>query len=127
MIAPLHYSSMAHRIVTRFTAADAALVASAAAVAHVATSAFVRGATLDAARDRLGRPASTLPSVRTLADDDRRAILAAQLELRAIGRNLNQLTRLAHRGQVDLAQLGPIVADLSAGVEELAVQLGTRP
>lgn len=127
MTAGHHRALKAHRIVTRFTAADAALVASAAAAAHIATSAFVRGAALDAARDWLGRSAPTLPPARTLADDDRRAILAAQLDLRAIGRNLNQLTRLAHHGQLDLAQLGPVVADLSASVEEHALQLGTRP
>ncbi len=115
------------RIDVRMTVTDRAHVQRAAAALGLRPSQYVRAVVLQALAARAGdnspRPAVTIAR---LGDDDRAAILAAQLEIRRVGTNLNQLTRLAHRGQLDLGYLAPVIRELAAALEDLAVRLGAH-
>lgn len=115
------------RMDVRMTPTDRAHVHRAARALGLRPSQYVRAAALDALADnREGSSPRLAVTVTRIAEDDRAAILAAQLDLRRVGTNLNQLTRLANLGQVDLAQLGLVVAELAAAVEDLATQLGAH-
>lgn len=122
-----HHDTRMCRLDVRMTPTDRARVHRAAGARGLRPSQFVCAVVLDALADRHDGSASfSVVTVARLSDDDRTAILAAQLDLRRVGTNLNQLARLAHRGLVDLAQLGPVVAELAARVEDFATQLGGR-
>lgn len=114
------YSRLSH-IDTRFTNADRALVERAATAASLPLSAFVRGAAVDEARRRLGYPVVTQTLI---SDEDRAALDTARLEVKRVGVNLNQMTRLAHHGLLDLGLLGPAVKDLAAAYIDLVDLLG---
>nr|WP_188042374.1 plasmid mobilization relaxosome protein MobC [Microbacterium sp. ANT_H45B] len=109
------------------TVTDRARVHRAAGALGLRPSQYVRAVVREALaarpEDNSPRPALTITR---LGDDDRAVILAAQLEIRRVGTNLNQLARLAHRGELDLEHLGPIVRELATVVEDLAVKLGAH-
>lgn len=117
-------AALMQRLDVRFTADDHAIVLRAAAAAGIKPSQFVRAAAVDAAEQRCTALAPSNGHPTSLRDADRVIILGAQRELRRVGVNLNQLTRLAHRGELDLQQLAPVVERLAEHIESFAQQLG---
>lgn len=113
----------------RFSEAEDALVERAAALDGLTPSAFIRGASVDAARERLGLPperrdraaGATPPQ---LSPEDRAARDALRVETKRVGVNLNQLVRLAYRGVIDLGELHPLVEEWAAQTEQLVALLG---
>lgn len=114
--------SRPQRIDTRFSDAELALVERVARRRGLAPSAFVRGAACAAANTMEGRapdeavnaPVAALPS---LTPEQVAIIDATRVEVKRAGVNLNQLVRAAHRGELDLGALSPVI-------EELAEQVG---
>lgn len=116
------------RIDTRFSNAELALVEKVAAWRGLPPSAFVRGAALAAAKRMEGhglnedeaasRPPSSLTAGQVLAID------SARIEVKRVGVNLNQLTRLGHHGVMDLGVLGAVVEELAQHYGRLVNALG---
>ncbi|MEG0298712.1 MAG: hypothetical protein RSB13_03845 [Aurantimicrobium sp.] len=113
----------------RFSEAEHALVERSAASYGLTPSAFVRGAAVDAAREQQGLPperrgqaAGATPPQLTA---DAVAVLGAlRTEVKRVGVNLNQQTRLAHHGVIDLRQVGPTVEEVAALCEQVVALLG---
>ena len=118
------------RIDTRFSNAELALVEKVAKWRGLRPSAFVRGAALAAAKRMEGHGVnenaseSVVPS--SLAGDQVLVIDAARVEIKRVGVNLNQLTRLAHQGVVDLGPLTAVIEDLAQRHERMVDALGGR-
>lgn len=92
-------------------------------------SAFIRGASVDAARERLGLPperrdraaGATPPQ---LSPEDRAARDTLRVDTKRVGVNLNQLVRLAYQGVIDLRQIGPTVEEAVALCKQAVALLG---
>lgn len=118
------------RIDTRFSNAELDLVEKVAKWRGLPPSAFVRGAALAAAKRMEGHgpgehtSASVVPS--SLTGDQVLVIDAARVEVKRVGVNLNQLTRLAHQGVVDLGQLTAVIEELAQQHERMVDALGGR-
>ena len=116
------------RIDTRFSNAELALVEKVAGWRGLPPSAFVRGAALAAAKRIEGHgpdeeeTASRDPS--SLTADQVMAIDSARIEVKRVGVNLNQLTRLGHHGVLDLGVLGTVVEELAQHYGRLIDTLG---
>ncbi len=113
----------------RFSEADDVLIVRAAALDGLTPSAQIRGASVDAARERLGLPpeqrgqaAGAMPP--QLTADAVAALNALRTEVKRVGVNLNQQTRLAHHGVIDLRQVGPEVKEAAALCEQVVALLG---
>lgn len=113
----------------RFSEADDVLIVRAAALDGLTHSAFIRGASVDAARERLGLPperrdraaGATPPQ---LSPEDRAARDALRVDTKRVGVNLNRLVRLADQGVIDLGELRPVVEEWAAQTEQLVSLLG---
>ncbi|KQN88987.1 hypothetical protein [Arthrobacter sp. Leaf69] len=104
-----------HRIDTRFSEAELALVEKVATWRGLPPSAFVRGAALAAAKQAEGhsRDGATVPPPVVLTAVQLRVLDAARVDVRRVGVNLNQLSRLAHKRELDLGALAPVVDELA--------------
>ena len=115
----------------RFSEAEHALVERSAASHGLTPSAFIRGASVDAAREQQGLPpeqrgraaGATPPQ---LSPEDRAARDALRVETKRVGVLLNQLVRLGHQGRLDLGELRPVVEAMAAVQQEYSEQLGGR-
>lgn len=112
----------------RFSEAEDALVERSATSYGLTPSAFIRGASVDAAREQQGLPperrdraAGATPPQLTA---DAAAVNALRTDVKRVGVNLNQLTRLAHHGVIDLRELHPVVEEWAAQTEQLVAMLG---
>ena len=115
------------RIDTRFEPKDRALVERAASAAGLPVSAFVRGAVVDEARKRLGygtEEGAQVAMPPKLSPEDRATLDAARGEVKRVGVLLNQQTRLAHRGVIDLGALAPLIEGLAQQQDDLIELLG---
>lgn len=112
----------------RFSEAEDALVERSAMRYGLTPSAFIRGASVDAARKQQGLPperrdraAGAMPPQLTA---DAAALNVLRTDVKRVGVNLNQLTRLAHQGVIDLGELHPVVEEWAAQNEQLVALLG---
>ncbi len=113
----------------RVTAKEAELVEAAASHAGLPTAGYVRATLLDATRrSHTIHPGSvdSQGSARSLAEDDRRLVDALRGEIHRCGVNLNQLVRLAHRGEIHSAALARSISDLAALCRSAIEELGGR-
>ncbi|NLS07121.1 mobilization protein [Rhizobium sp. P32RR-XVIII] len=105
----------------RFAASELVAVEEAAERAGMTLSAFIRSLTLDGA--------GVLPF---LTEEDRAVFDLLHRDIRAIGVNLNSLTRLAHQRTVPieisnvLQDFQPVVAALALELRRLAARSGRR-
>lgn len=113
----------------RFSEAEDALVERSATSYGLTPSAFIRGASVDAAREQQGLPperrdraAGVMPP--QLTADAVAALGALRTEVKRVGVNLNQQTRLAHHGVIDLRQIGPTVEEVASLCEQVVALLG---
>jgi hypothetical protein len=110
------------RIDTRFSCDELALVEKVATWRGVPPSAFVRGAALAAAKraeGHGGRAGAAAPPPDVLTADQLRVLDAARVDVKRVGVYLNQLSRLGHRGVLDLGALGPVVDELAEHYERM--------
>jgi hypothetical protein len=111
------------RIDTRFSGAELVLVEKVAAWRGLRPSAFVRGAALAAARQAEGRgrggAGAVVPPPAVLTESQLRVLDAARVEVKRVGVDLNQLSRLGHRGVLDLGSLAPVVDALAERYERM--------
>lgn len=124
-VAPKARSS---RIDTRFEAEELRRVQKVAKWAGLPPSAFVRAAAMRAVHEAEGHrnvvpgpvtaPAPAGPAV------DPVELHRARVEVGRVGTNLNQLTRLAHRGDLDLGELAPVLDELRTQLDEMTALLG---
>ena len=118
------------RIDTRFSNAELDLVEKVAKWRGLPPSAFVRGAALAAAKrmegHKPGENASASVVASSLTGDQVLVIDAARVEVKRVGVNLNQLTRLAHQGVVDLGHLTAVIEELAQHHERMVDALGGR-
>ncbi|MET4581572.1 hypothetical protein ABIE21_001062 [Conyzicola nivalis] len=119
-----------HRIDTRFSESELAMVERVARRNGLAPSAFVRGAACDAANALEGRPPveQNRPalSAATLTAAQLAIIDAARIEVKRIGVNLNQLVRASHQGDFDLGALTPVIEALVVEVVRAISLLGGK-
>lgn len=104
------------RIDTRFSEAELALVEKVATWRGLPPSAFVRGAALAAAKQAEGHggaDGAAVPPPTVLTAVQLQVLDAARVDVKRVGVNLNQLSRLGHRGVLDLGSLAPVVDDLA--------------
>lgn len=122
--------SRSRRIDTRFSNAELALVEKVAGWRGLPPSAFVRGAALAAAKRLEGHgpdeEGGTSFGPSSLTADQVLVVDAARVDVKRVGVNLNQLTRLSHLGVVDLGMLAPVVEQLAEHCERLVDALGGR-
>ncbi|QDW28596.1 hypothetical protein FFF93_001445 [Arthrobacter sp. KBS0702] len=117
------------RIDTRFSAAELALVEKVATWRKLPPSAFVRGAALAAAKKAEGYgggAGAAEPSPAALTEGQLRALDAARVDVKRVGVNLNQLSRLGHRGVLDLESLAPVVDALAELYERMVDALSGK-
>lgn len=118
------------RIDTRFSAAELALVEKVAMWRDLPPSAFVRGAALAAAKQAEGHGAggagAAVPPPTVLTAVQLGVLDATRIEVKRVGVNLNELSRLRHRGVLDLGALAPVVDELSEHYERLVDALSGK-
>lgn len=118
------------RIDTRFSEAELASVEKVATWRGLPPSAFVRGAALAAAKKAEGHgsggamPAVPPPIVRTAPQ--LKVLDVARVDVKRVGVNLNELSRLGHRGVLDLGALAPVVDELAEHYERLVDALSGK-
>lgn len=118
-----------HRIDTRFSEAELALVEKVAAWRDLPPSAFVRGAALAAAKRAEGhgsRDGAAVPPPVVLTAVQLKVLDAARVDVKRAGVNLNQLSRLGHRGVLDLGPLAPVVDQLADHYERMVSVLSGK-
>lgn len=117
-----------HRIDTRFDEDELRRVRKVAGWRRLVPSAFVRTVTMDAVYAAEGHRKDVADPVEVaapqVAPETVAELHAMRTEWRRVGVNLNQLVRLANRGQLDLADLRPVVEELRAQVDEVVGTLG---
>ncbi|MDO5535068.1 MAG: MobC family plasmid mobilization relaxosome protein [Propionibacteriaceae bacterium] len=72
-----------------------------------------------AVSDESAEPAAPMVTAQQLAE-----LHAARVEVKRVGTNLNQLVRLANRGQIDLGDLRPVIEELRTMIDNMVAQLG---
>jgi hypothetical protein len=110
------------RIDTRFSGVELALVEKVAAWRGLPPSAFVRGAALAAAKQAEGHGAgagAAVPPPAALTAVQLRVLDAARVDVKRVCVTLNQLSRLGHRGVLDLGSLAPLVDELAENYERM--------
>lgn len=104
------------RIDTRFSEAELALVEKVAGWRKLPASAYVRGAALSAAVQAQGHGHEgdvAVQSAQSLLSAEQISVLdGMRIDVKRIGVNLNQLSRLGHQGVLDLGALSSVVDDL---------------
>lgn len=124
--------SRSRRIDTRFSSAELALVEKVARWRGLPPSAFVRGAALAAAEQAQGHghghdDGAIKLSESSLLTAEHTAVLdAARVEVKRVGVNLNQLTRLGHQGVIDLGALASVVEELAEQHQRMVDALGGK-
>lgn len=124
--------SRSRRIDTRFSSAELALVEKVAAWCELPPSAFVRGAALAAAKQADGHGhghdngAMALSASSLLSAEQITVLDATRVEVKRIGVNLNQLTRLGHQGVLDLGALSSVVEELAQQHRHMVGVLGGK-
>ena len=99
----------------RFSASELAAIDRAAEAAGLTVSAFMRSLTLEGA--------GVLPF---FTDEDRSTLELLLSDMRAVGVNLNQLTRMGHRGgRLNRDEVAFLLADVQALVAAIIVELRT--
>jgi hypothetical protein len=114
--------SRSRRIDTRFNGTELALVEKVAAWRGLPPSAFVRGAALAAAKQAEGHGSgagAAVPPPAALTEGQLRVLDAARVDVKRVCVNLNQLSRLGHRGVLDLGSLAPLVDELAENYERM--------
>lgn len=117
------------RIDTRFSGAELALVEKVAKWRGLPPSAFVRGAALAAAKQAEGHgggDGAAVPPPVVLTAGQLRVLDAARIDVKRVGVNLNQLSRLGHRGVLDLGSLAPVVDALAEHYERMVEALSGK-
>lgn len=117
------------RIDTRFSEAELASVEKVATWRGLPPSAFVRGAALAAAKQAEGHGSSAGPAgppPAALTERQLGVLDAARVDVKRVGVNLNQLSRLAHRGVLDLGALAPVVDALAEHYERMVDALSGK-
>jgi hypothetical protein len=117
------------RIDTRFSEAELASVEKVAAWRGLPPSAFVRGAALAAAKQaegQFGGAGAAGPPPAALTAAQLRVLDAVRMEVKRVGVNLNQLSRLGHRGVLDLGSLAPAVDELAEHYERMVSALSGK-
>lgn len=118
------------RIDTRFSSAELALVEKVARWRGLPPSAFVRGAALAAAKQAEGHgpdDGAAVPSAPSLLTAQQATVIdAARVEVKRIGVNLNQLSRLGHQGVLDLGALASVVDELAEQHQRMVHALGGK-
>lgn len=117
------------RIDTRFSVAELALVEKVAKWRGLPPSAFVRGAALAAAKQAEGHgggDADAVPHPAVLTAVQLRVLDAARVDVKRVGVNLNQLSRLGHRGVLDLGSLASVVDVLAEHYERMVEALSGK-
>ncbi|MDN3935694.1 hypothetical protein QWJ39_05140 [Arthrobacter sp. YD4] len=118
-----------HRIDTRFSEAELALVEKVATWRGLPPSAFVRGAALAAAKQAEGHgggAGAAEPPPAVLTERQLRVLDAARVDVKRVGVNFNQLSRLGHRGVLDLGALAPVIDALAEHYERLVDALSGK-
>jgi len=121
--------SRSRRIDTRFSEAELALVEKVATWRRLPPSAFVRGAALAAAKQAEGHggdDVAAVPPPAALTAAQLRTMDAARVAVKRVGVNLNQLSRLGHRGVLDLGALASVVDELAEHYERLVDALSGK-
>lgn len=122
--------SRSRRIDTRFSNAELALVEKVAKWRGLPPSAFVRGAALAAAEHAQGHgqeDGAVVLSAPSLLTAEQVAMLdASRVEVKRVGVNLNQLTRLGHQGVLDLGELASVVRELAEQHQRMIDVLGGK-
>jgi hypothetical protein len=122
--------SRSRRIDTRFSEAELALVEKVATWRGLPPSAFVRGAALAAAKQAEGHGAggagAAEPPPAVITEGQLRVLDAARVEVKRVGVNLNQLSRLGHRGVLDLGPLATVVDELAEHYERMVEALSGK-
>jgi hypothetical protein len=98
------------------------LVEKVAAWRGLPPSAFVRGAALAAAKQAEGHGAgagAAVPPPAALTAVQLRVLDAARVDVKRVCVTLNQLSRLGHRGVLDLGSLAPLVDELAENYERM--------
>lgn len=121
-----------HRIDTRLDADELRRVRKVAAWRGLAPSSFVREATMAtvrAAEGQVPRRAEVGPSAPAdgpvgRSSEELVELHAGRVALNRVGGNLNQLVRLANRGEIDLEELRPVVDELRGTIDELVLLMG---
>lgn len=117
------------RIDTRFSEAELASVEKVAAWRGLPPSAFVRGAALAAAKQaegQFGGEGAAGPSTAAFTAVQLKVLDAARVEVKRVGVSLNQLSRLGHRGVLDLGSLAPVVDELAEHYERMVDALSGK-
>lgn len=117
------------RIDTRFSEAELALVEKVATWRDLPPSAFVRGAALAAAKQAEGHggdAGAAGPPPVVLTAVQLKVLDAARVDVKRVGVNLNQLSRLGHRGVLDLGALAPVVDELAERYERMVSVLSGK-
>ncbi|CCM62038.1 plasmid mobilization protein [Candidatus Microthrix parvicella] len=113
------------RLTVRFAPAELARVERRARALGLKPSAYVRGlageATKPGTSKETAAPAGDLSAVTvpTLAPKQLAAVHAVRVDVKRETVNLNQMVRLAHRGDLDLGQLEPVIARLAESNERV--------
>lgn len=118
------------RIDTRFTVPELMLIEKVAEWRKLPPSAFVRGAALAAAQKAEGHGRKdddgNVRAADALTAEQARIIDAARIEVKRVGVNLNQLSRLGHRGELDLVSLAGVIDELAKQYELMVGALGGK-
>ncbi|WIY83940.1 MobC family plasmid mobilization relaxosome protein [Propionimicrobium sp. PCR01-08-3] len=117
-----------HRIDTRFLEEEVRRIRKVAKWRGIAPSTFVRAAAMAAVHAAEGHPVEdsvTVPSAAASSSTSSAALRHEdRVALGRIGTNLNQLTRLANRGEIDLEELAPVIEELRSQLAEAVTLLG---
>lgn len=117
------------RIDTRFSGAELALVEKVATWRGLPPSAFVRGAALAAAKQAEGQgggAGAAEPPLAALTERQLRVLDAARVDVKRTCVNLNELSRLGHRGVLDLGALAPVLDELAEHYERMVSVLSGK-
>lgn len=117
------------RIDTRVSEAELALIEKVATWRGLSPSAFVRGAALAAAKRAEGHgggAGAAEPTPAALTAVQLKVLDAARVAVKSVGVNLNQLSRLAHKREVDLGALAPVVDELAEHYERMVSMLSRQ-
>jgi hypothetical protein len=117
------------QIDTRFSEAELALVEKVATWRDLPPPAFVRGTALAAAKQAEGRggaDAAAVPPPAALTAGQLRVLDAVRNDVKRVGVDLNQLSRLGRRGVLDLGPLAPVVDELAEHYERWVAVLSGK-
>lgn len=117
------------RIDTRLSEAELALVEKVATWRGLPPSAFVRGAALAAAKQAEGHGGgaeTAVPLTGVLTAVQLRVLDAARVDVKRVGVNLNELSRLGRRGVLDLGALAPVVDELAEHYDRMVAVLSGK-